>query len=483
MTDVRIYSKDESLVKIDCEPSILQEISERYTFAVPNAKFMPAYQAGQWDGKIRLVSYMERTAPKGLVPSIASFCREENYKVGFDQSFRRFKESFDVDYDSYKLPFTPHDHQKEAIEHCLAKKRALLLSATSSGKSLMLYIMSRMLIDKKVIIITPRVSLVTQLYSDFEEYSENNEFDVESNVHKIYSGQDKVTDKPITITTWQSVYKMPKKFFEQFDVVMADEVHEFEAKSCSSIMSKATNAFYRFGFTGTLEDSKTHELSLIGMFGPIKRVSDTADLMEKGIVTDMEVRAFILKYGKDESNEVKKLNYKDEVDYIIAHKKRNNLIKEIARRSKGNSLVLVRYVEKHGQVLYDMMNEDLDGKEVYFVHGGTDVDMREHIRKLMEKKSNIVVIASIQIFSTGINIKNLAHVILGHPTKSKIKILQSIGRGLRKHKDKDIFYFWDIADDFRGTRKTPNSTLKHFMYRYELYKKEKFKVRVIQKEI
>lgn len=483
MSDVKIASINESQVRLICESGVLQELSELYTFSVPNAKFMPSFQAGAWDGKIRLVNYMNRTAPKGLVPSIMKYCKKEGYTVKLSDDFAKFKEKIDIDPKTFNLPFELHDHQETAISECLRKKRTIILSSTSSGKSLIIYSLMRALEGKKILILTPRVSLVNQLYSDFEEYSENNDFDVESNCHKIFSGEDKHSDKAVFISTWQSLYRMGKKYFEQFDAIMADEVHEFEAKSCSGILDKSVNAFYRFGFTGTLNDAKTHELTLTGSFGPPVRVSSTSDLMDKGIVSNLEVRGIILKYPTHEATAVKKMNYQQEIDYIIQHNKRNRVIETIAKKANGNVLVMVRYIEKHGKYLYEQMKENLKDKEVYFVYGKVSADTREEIRKLMEKKSNIVVVASIQIFSTGINIKNLHHVILGHPTKSKIKVLQSIGRGLRLHKSKDTFYFWDIGDDFRGTRKSPTTTLGHFLHRYDLYKHENFNVKLIQKEM
>lgn len=482
---LHIEDLNESFVKLNCDPHLIKELQEKFSFQVPGYKFNPKFKAGLWDGKIRLVNSLNYTIYKGLVPDVIDYCKGSNYNVTIDQSFKRYREEIEFDWESLQLPFEPRDFQKTAVDVCLRKKRQLILSSTGSGKSLIIYAMINAMLKagKRTMLIVPQISLVNQMLGDFVDYSVNDPtFDADELCHLVYSGKEKVSKKPVYITTWQSVQRLPKKFFQQFDCMIADEVHTFQAKACSSIMEKAEFAFYRYGFTGTLNDSKTHEMMLKALFGPITQVSKTKDLMDQGILTPIDIRAIILKYSNEESTPVRKLKYKDEVSYITEHPKRNKFITKLTGNCKGNTLVLFRFVKKHGKPLFDLMKDELNNKQVYFIHGGTDSDQRENIRRILESNSNVVVIASDGVFSTGVSVNNLHNIISTHPSKAKIKLLQSIGRGLRLHESKEKCLWYDIADDFRGKTKTPNHTLKHFQERYKIYVDQEFDVQMTQLE-
>ena len=277
----------------------------------------------------------------------------------------------------------------------------------------------------------------------------------------------------MTITTWQSIYKNDPEWFEQFDFVLGDEAHQFKAKSLTSILSNCTNAEYRVGCTGTLDGTQTHRLVLEGLFGSVFQNITSAELIEQKHLSEFKIKCLILKYPEEVCKESKSWDYQKEIEYIVKNTKRNEFIKNLALSLEGNSLILFQLVEKHGKELHRIIKESAKNRQVFFVFGGTDVEVRESIRSITEKEKNAIIVASYGTFSTGVNIRNLHNVIFASPSKSRIRNLQSIGRALRKSDSKESATLFDIADDFR-VGKTVNFTLKHFIERVKIYDDEKF---------
>jgi superfamily II DNA or RNA helicase len=336
---------------------------------------------------------------------------------------------------------------------------------------------------KKGLIIVPTVSLVEQLTSDFKDYSETNGWDVNTNIHKIYQGQEKDTDKFLTISTWQSIYKMPKQWFAQFDFVIGDEAHQFKAKSLIDIMTGLTNAKYRIGTTGTLDGTKTHKLVLEGLFGSVRKVITTKELMDAKHLAEFQIKCLLLRHSESICQAAKNFTYQQEIEYLVLNEGRNKFISNLAISLDGNTLVLYQYVDKHGRILQKLISEKVGSdRKVFFVSGDTDVDIREEIRKIVESETNAIIVASFGTFSTGINIRNLHNIIFASPSKSRIRNLQSIGRGLRKSDTKDSAQLFDIADDMRY-KKHENYTLKHFAERIKIYTEEKFAFKVYKIEL
>jgi superfamily II DNA or RNA helicase len=327
----------------------------------------------------------------------------------------------------------------------------------------------------KGLIIVPTTSLVEQLFSDFNDYSSNNNFDVENNVHRIYQGKDKNTNKKLTISTWQSLYNLPKEYFAQFDYVIGDEAHLFKAQSLATILTSCTNTKYRIGLTGTLDGTKTHKLVLEGLFGPVKKVITTKELIDKKQLADFEIKCLILKHPDNICAEMTNKTYQEEIQYLIGNEQRNKFIKNLAISLGTNTLVLFQMVDKHGKILYNMIRttENIGNRKVFFVHGGTDTEDREQIRRIVETENDAIIVASFGTFSTGVNIRNLHNIIFASPSKSRVRNLQSIGRGLRQSEGKDIAVLYDIADDIRH-KNHMNFTLKHFVDRCRIYDEEKF---------
>lgn len=491
MHDIIITKVNEVYARIECEKHLAKELSEYFTFFVPGYQFVPAYRNKIWDGKIRLFDLRNNNIYLGLLYYIEKFCEERKYTYHFSDNLdvedefsvyhaKKFADSLNLHAAGRSI--TINEHQLDAFVDGMQRRRRLLVSPTSSGKSLIIYLIFRQLLQYKNmrgLIIVPTTSLVEQLYSDFADYASETDFKVDNHVHRIYQGKEKFTDKELIISTWQSLYTIPEKYFEKFDYVIGDEAHLFKAQSLAYIMTSCINAKYRIGLTGTLDGTKTHKLVLEGLFGPVKSVVTTKELIDKGIVSDFEIKCLILKHDDEDCKFLKGKTYQDEIQYLIANEQRNKFIKNLAISLGTNTLILYQMVDKHGQILYDMIRntEKIGDRKVFFVHGGTDTGDREEIRRIMEVENNAIVVASFGTFSTGINIRNLHNIIFASPSKSRIRNLQSIGRGLRKAESKDRATLYDIADDLR-VGKYMNFTLKHFVERSKLYSEEEFPFKI-----
>jgi len=490
---VKIIKRDEVYMKVLCEMSIAQEISEHFTFEVPGAKFTPMYRNKMWDGKLRLYSLVTKELYVGLLPYLKHFCEVNNYPI--DSTDLPTKDT-DVTYDqvaefcsnlnlgSGGNPLLIRDYQIEAVYKAICDERRLLLSPTGSGKSLIIYCLLRWYeqFEKRQLILVPTTSLVEQMYSDFQDYSCLNGWDVITNCHRIYSGHEKITDLPIVISTWQSVYELPKKWFEVFDVVVGDESHTFKAKSLTSIMGKLTKAQYRIGTTGTLDGTKTHKLVLEGMFGQVYHVTTTRELIDKDQLADIKIFCLVLSYSPEIRKQNSKLKYQEEVDFLLQYEARNKFIRNLATSQQGNTLVLFQYVEKHGKLLHDMISKKAENRKVFFVSGATETESREQIRKIIEKETDAIIVASYGTYSTGINIKNLHNIIFASSGKSRIRNLQSIGRGLRKGDQKEQCKLYDIGDDMEWKGRK-NYTLLHMIERIKIYNDEKFDYNTVKVDI
>ena len=481
MDTLIIEKKNEVYITVDCDPNIQRELSEFFTFYVPGYKFMPAFRNRMWDGKIRLYSQKTKEIYFGLYPYIRAFAEERGYQIvtGKDVEVENKVDKDIVTKFSNSLgqSFEARDYQIDAIYHSLKYNRTLLLSPTASGKSFIIYALiryySHLIKDQensRCLLIVPTTSLVEQMYSDFKSYGWN----VKKYCHRLYSGYSNQTDKKVLISTWQSLYKLPKKYFEQFGVVFGDEAHLFKSKSLTEIMTKLIDCKYRVGLTGTLDGAQTHKLVLEGLFGAVNKVTSTRKLMDKKQLSNLTVRCLILKHTEENSKIVASGKYQDEIDYLVGSNSRQNFIRNLSLKLEGNTLVLFQLVEKHGKNLHKIIDEKADNdRKVFYIFGGVEADEREAIRGIVEKEKNAIIVASYGTFSTGVNIKNLHNIIFASPSKSRIRNLQSIGRGLRLGDNKVSATLYDIADDLTYKSKE-NFTLKHFQERINIYTEEEF---------
>lgn len=504
MTDIiRIKKKNETFLHIDCDPSTGQELSEHFCFYVPGYKFMPAYKNRMWDGKIRLYDLRKKVLYCGLFDYVKEFADVRGYEIQIENNAVYGRpdvlEQPDIEglIGDLKLTaggevITPKVYQLEALHKALSKTKSLLLSPTASGKSLIIYLALRYYLKhntKQVLIVVPTTSLVEQMYSDFADYSKwDDGFNAEEDIHKIYSGKEKFNiQQDVIITTWQSIYKLQAPWFENFGMVIGDEAHNFKAKSLTSVLEKCNEAKYKIGTTGTLDGTATHQLVLEGLFGSVYKVTTTKKLMDSQDLAQLEVTILLLKYQDEYRKLVSAQKYQEELDFIVKYEPRNNFISNLALEQEGNTLILFQFVDKHGKPLHAMIEEKIAAlprqvRKVFYVSGETDVTTREDIRAITETEDNAIIVASVGTFSTGINIKRLHNIIFASPSKSQIRVLQSIGRGLRKSSDGRATKVFDIADDLQWKKKK-NYTLNHADIRIQIYNKEKFDYKIFEIDI
>lgn len=477
---VHIEKADEGHVRLTADNGILREIQDHFSFFVEGYQFTPKFKNKVWDGKIRLVNLYTRTAGIGLFDDILEFCESRDYEPVYD--YNEFSDDLLSDSDAKRFisevtsgcridNFETRDYQLDTFVHCVRKKRALVLSPTSSGKSWMIYLLARWY-DSPTLIIVDSTTAVHQMAQDFEEYGED-----PSNIHKIFSGQEKYVKERIVISTWQSLQKLPEQFFDRFKVVIGDEAHHFAAKSFGELMDKITNASYRFGFTGTVKGSKTNTMQLVSIFGKMITVVTTKELMDAGHVAKLDIKCIVLQYPDSTKLNLKKAKYQKELDFIVQNRARNNFLANLTGDVKGNTLVFFNFVDKHGKVLYNMIKDRFPDKKVFFVHGGVDGEIRNEIRAEFEKNDDCIGIVSYGTFQTAVSIKNIWNLIFASPAKSRIRNLQSIGRGLRMNAKKKSVTLYDVADNLIvGDWK--NHTIKHFGERISTYSEEKFKPKI-----
>ena len=474
-----IDKKNEVYLKIEADADIRRELGEYFTFEVPGFKFMPQYRNRVWDGKIRLFSYATGQIYAGLYPYIVDWCNKNDIQIVDgtkiqdvtvnDEDVTRFLKAL-------KIPLEIRDYQREAFVHSITKSRCLLLSPTASGKSLIVYLMLiynllRLKEKKqdKILIIVPTTSLVEQLYKDFKDYGYNSD----RNVHRIYQGHDKDTNKRVVISTWQSIYNLSKNYFSDYGMLIGDEAHLFKAVSLTKIMTKLVKCKYKIGCTGTLDDSKTHKLVLEGLFGAVNKVTTTTELQDREHLAKLKIFCLVLQYGKAQIDFLKNKTYQEEMDFLVRNEKRNKYIKNLVTNLQGNTLCLFQYVEKHGKLLYELIKEKAGDRPIFYIHGGVEADEREQVRAITEKSDDAIIVASYGTFSTGINIRNLHNIVFSSPSKSRIRNLQSIGRGLRLKDNNSHATLYDIADDLSYGEKE-NYTLQHFRERINIYNSEDF---------
>ena len=503
MDRITVSKKNHVFINIQTDPGIEMELADHFCFFVPGYKFMPAYKNRMWDGKIRLFDTRKKQLYSGLFKYMYEFAAARDYEVVVEDNFTYGRpdtiQNIDVPALINELHLTAggakieaRQYQQDALEHALSNRQSLLLSPTASGKSLIIYMAIRYYLNTydegNILLIVPTTSLVEQMYSDFADYSQYDEWDVEENCHKIYGGKEKYSIKQrVVISTWQSIYKERAPWFEGYGMVIGDEAHNFKAKSLTAILEKCCNAKYRIGTTGTLDGTQTHQLVLEGLFGPVHKVTTTKALIDSKDLADLNVSVLLLKYADEYCKQISKVKYQEEMDFIVRHDPRNQFISKLALDQDGNTLILFQYVDKHGKPLHDMLRKKLEemgrtNRKLFYVSGETGVDDRENIRAITEGESDAIIVASVGTFSTGINIKRLNNIIFASPSKSQVRVLQSIGRGLRKSLDGKATKVFDIADDLHWKNKK-NYTLNHAAERIKIYSKEKFKYKVYEIKI
>lgn len=494
---VKIRKFNESYLQIDADPDVLYELRDHFQFEVPGARFTPKVKAGVWDGLIRLFDIRNRTIYAGLLTRVIEFCKARNHKVVLNDSpaygLPGQEDNIHLDdVETYVSELNIHsrgakldirDYQIEAVYEALRNKRKTVLASTGSGKSMVQYVISRYLTENvgRVLIIVPTVQLVDQMYGDFKDYSSHNGWDVESECHKISAGKDKQSKKNIVISTWQSIQKMESGWMNQFSGIIVDEVHTAAAAVLTKLMEKATDVAYRVGLTGTLSKAKTNEMVIVGLFGDIIKVTQTKKLIEQGHLSDIDIKTIVLKYNPETRSAFsRKVDYQKELQFLTGHDRRNKFIRNLALSLEGNTLILFQLIEGHGDILYKMLIDKAGERPVHYVHGGTDVSDRDEVRHLTEQSNNTIILASFGTFQAGVNIRRLHNIIFASPTKSVIRVLQSIGRGLRTHESKTHLALYDIIDALNVSKTKRNHTYSHGIERLAIYTEQEFAYKIIE---
>jgi len=499
MADITITKLNCTWMKVLCKEKYMElDIQDRFSFEVPNAKYDPRVRSGKWDGVKKLFNRQTKKMHIGLLLELCSFCDKKGWGVYVDPDLLPDDDPL-TDDDLNELikliqpmdngqPIEPYDYQLESVKYMLNMERSVVLAATSAGKSLIIYLAVRLyqLMDelqgKTIFITVPSISLVEQLYNDFDNYSKGTDWHVNQYCQKISNKYSKFVEKQVVITTWQSMAKLPYDVFENIGAIFIDETHSASAAVLGSLIEQATNTPIRHGLTGTLDGTECNELIIQGLLGPAKRIVSAKDIIEKGRASDIHVKMTVFEHSMDTRQNFfdmtqsvpPKRKYHSEIEFLNQHQQRRETIKGIIESLSGNTLVLFDRVEEYGQELYEDYKK-LYPDTTFLMIGDVGSTEREDIRTGMEDHDNAVIWASYGVASTGISIKKLHNLVLISSSKSKIRVLQSIGRLMRLHATKDNAQIIDIVDDLTY-QKEPNYTLKHAQTRLDYYLQEDFKV-------
>jgi superfamily II DNA or RNA helicase len=503
--DIEIRKINDTWMKIDCREIYMEmEISDRFSFLIPDHRNHPQVKRRHWDGIKRLYNRTYKRMYVGLLVELVKFIKKQEYSLYIDPSlFPHSKiEKNDIEniikevikpYDEKGLPINVYDYQIEAIYRQLNTNRSVCLAATSAGKSLIFYIAIRIyqMLDefegKPIILIVPSKLLVEQMYNDFCVYSNNDVKNWNPAIHcqKIDGDYSPIVKKQIIISTWQSLKNISNHIIQNAGAIFVDEVHTANGPVLTKHLENAVNVPIRHGMTGTLDDEVLHELQLTGLFGPIKRIVASKEIIDQGRATPIHIKTVILDYDERtklqlhnvvSSFEDKKKRYATEVDFINKLESRKKFIIDTAKHLKGNTIILFDRVDSYGVPLYEEMKKI--HKNTFLIVGEVGMEEREDIKNMLENIDDGIVFATTKILSTGVSIKRLHNMIFISSTKAKIKLLQSIGRLMRLHETKKRANFIDIVDklDYKGIQ---NYVLGHVYKRVKYYSQEGHPIKFI----
>jgi superfamily II DNA or RNA helicase len=481
---------------ISDDAGAIRTLQTEFTFTVPNAHFAKkANKFGKkWDGKIRLLR-ANGMIYTGLKDEVQRHCEDRGW--GFEdpeETDNTFPTSSDVkDFcDTLNLtsdgqPIEVRDYQLQYITRALQNRRTTLLCPTSGGKSLIAYVIIRWALAhglKRCLLTVPSIHLVSQMATDFVDYGWSMD-----NIHQIYEGAEKPSEKPVTISTWQGIQN-ENEFLFRFDFMIGDEAHLYKAKALVSIMENLINAGIRIGMSGSLDGQTTSRLVIEGLFGPCYRVIKTSELIERGYSAELNITALVLTHANHIRQSVSqmRLDYEGETQFLYQCQKRNEFLAKLALGLNGNTLLFYERVDAHGQLIYDAilrLNTNPQ-RRVYYIHGGTSVAERERIRHEIETTNDTIVVCSFGTTSTGSNYKSIHNMIFGSSYKSLVRNLQTIGRGLRKSKIKHVCNLYDVTDNLSwqiGSKVRDNYYMKHFKDRLGIYTNEGFRFRVVELDL
>ena len=488
MSDLIIEKVNSSCVHLVCEDGLSHRFYNVFSAYAPGYRFNPRFKLHVWDGKVRCYNPITQILPIGLLNNLLIWCDQHKIEYsmqGFDKPLRDNidKAELEKQMNSYiTAGFQARDYQVNAVHAALTNRRGVLLSCTGSGKSLMIYTFLRYLLDNKdvhrAILIVPSVSLVEQMFSDFRDYGWD---DLEDHVEMLYSGKKPTFKKEILISTWQSLEKEDPDFFEVYDACVVDECHQAKCNVVTRLLKLMHNAEYKIGTSGTLPTEISEQLQINSVIGNVLFELKSCELIARGYLTKLNIAAIFLKYPLSFIEENKERTYPEEVKMVEEYPNRNKVLNFIIDHTSpmNNMLILVNH-RNHLKDVEDYLHKNYPEKKVSIITGDVKAKVREEIRVGIEDEDGTILLATYQTMSTGVNIPKLHAIMLFSNSKSRIKVLQSIGRGLRKHNSKNKVIIYDIVDDLSYKKRTgriaKNYCMQHFDERSSYYIEQEFPV-------
>lgn len=495
MEEIEIEKINESYSRICSygDSDVLFDLQSYFTVEIEGAKFNPKFRQMGWDGRKAFFNARKGVICNGLIPSTKKWCADNGVKL----TFSNFPDVPSMDMVEFveankeilgKSGYVPRDYQEKAVFEALDKRHGILECCTSSGKSLMIYLIIRHLLRrglKHVLLCVPNVSLVNQMYSDFKDYGWE---DIEDHCETLFAGEEPTFEKPVLISTWQSLQSKETTFFDMFTGVIYDECHSSKAVVVNKILKACENSIWRIGTTGTLPTSRADLLTIASVLGSVLFRITSKELIDRGYLTRMVVAGLFVKYPFEFTKRIRGADYVNEVKEFEECDARQRAIETILRHTKPehNLLVLVNHIE-HLEKVVKYIRDKFPDRTVETIDGKVGAKRREEIRRSAENMEGLVIVATYGTCSTGINIRKLHGIVLYSNSKSKIRVLQSLGRGLRKHDTKDKVVLYDVVDDCRYTKRTgtifQNRVFEHWLERRKFYEQEGYPITTLEIDV
>jgi len=475
MKECKIIVKDEVNVKLEgLEVGDRRTLMKMFEYEIPGARYLPAVRLGRWNGKVSYFSLGGSTY-LNLLPEILPLLDQAGYDIQLED-LREYSTTFNFAQVSEDLFFTHvwpkkhplegqsiklRDYQVEVINRFLENPQCIQEVATGAGKTITTAALSYSIQNYgRSIVIVPNKSLVTQTEEDYRNVG----LDV-----GVYFGDRKEIGKTHTICTWQSLNNMLKKtkageaeipigeFIEDVVCIIVDEVHQAKADALKTLMTSVfSHVPIRWGLTGTIPKAKFEAQALFVSIGPVVGKLSASELQDKGVLAQCHVNIVQLQDG------VEFTNYQSELKHLLEDKKRLDTIAELILKIKdsGNTLILVDRVAA-GKELVDRL------PNAVFVSGETKLTERKEEYDEVATSSDKIIVATYGVAAVGINIPRIFNLVLLEPGKSFVRVIQSIGRGIRKAEDKDFVQIWDMTSSCKFAK-------RHLSQRKAFYKEASY---------
>lgn len=475
---------DAVYVRVKADSGLFHWLSNKFTLRHPQWRVMQKKYPG-WKGDIKFLR-KDGLLPIGLLRKACKYLDENGYNWYFDPpkgilfngsitEDNVFEFSKNILFDS---GIELRDYQLDALVSILKRKRGIIESGVGSGKSLLIYLISRYMLMNglKTLIVVPNISLVNQLFNNFKyDYNWDG---CDDNCSVIYSGVESDLSRGVIISTWQSLYKKDFNFFKDFGCLIIDEAHGARADSLISVAKNCCNAMYRVGTTGTLPDNLFDLTRIEAYLGEVVFKLTAGDLVKRGVLSKFKINSVFVV-----NNQEALKSYQEEMNYIESLTSRNVVILDIIKNNiyPDENVVLLFKKREHLKNMYETCINEFPDRVVCEIHGDVEPMERERIRQQINHKGGHILCATYQTMSEGINIPRLNHIIMCSPYRAKIKVMQTLGRVLRKHENKEIAYLWDLVDIFH--KKNKSFSWKHYLIRKQYYSENEFELKEISFKI